>query len=75
MCKVLVHPPLTRILPTRIVIIDDNRFMTDIIQNSSESLSLYLSLAFECWQQKFFDNDSGKQDPLNRDSIKMSDAL
>lgn len=35
MCKVLVHPPLTRILPTRIVIIDDNRFMADIIQNPS----------------------------------------
>lgn len=43
LCEVLVHPPLTRILPARIVIIDDNRFMADIIQNSSESLSLYLS--------------------------------
>lgn len=28
----------------RIVIIDDNRFMADIIQNSSESFSLYLSI-------------------------------
>lgn len=28
----------------RIVIIDDNRFMADIIQNSRESLSLYLSI-------------------------------
>lgn len=45
MCEVLVHPPLTRILPARIVIIDDNRFMTDIIQNSSKSLPLYLSSA------------------------------
>lgn len=40
MCKVLVHPPLTRILPTRIVIIDDNRFMADIIQRTWPDLSL-----------------------------------
>lgn len=69
MCEVLVHPPLTRILPTRIVIIDDNRLYGRYYTGNSAG-----SLASECLQQKFLDNDSGKQDPLNRDSIKMSDA-